>query len=278
MSNPLQKYFRQPAIFYKLPSDGKFWKDGDLNMPVNHELPIYPMTTKDEVTLKTPDALMNGAGVVSVIQSCCPSIINAWHMPSIDVDAILIAIRIASFGHEMEFETKCPHCNEDNNHNLDLRVLLDNIKCPDYSGKIESGELKFKLRPQPYFGSDRGNAIRFEEQKLMQALEKIKIEPEVRAAEIEASMTRLFKLGLNTLVDSTEYIEMNDGTIISNPEHISEFLANSSSQITKMLQDQLSSYASLAGLRPLEVVCTECTKSYAIPLEFDYGNFFAKGS
>ena len=43
-NNPLQKYFRQPAIYVKLPSDGKFYPEGTLEMPVNKEIPIYPMT------------------------------------------------------------------------------------------------------------------------------------------------------------------------------------------------------------------------------------------
>jgi hypothetical protein len=60
------------------------------------------MTTKDEITLKTPDALLNGQGVVNVIESCCPAIKDAWAMPSIDVDATLIAIRIASYGNQMD--------------------------------------------------------------------------------------------------------------------------------------------------------------------------------
>ena len=100
--NPLFKHFRQPAIHIKLPSEGQYWPAGSVEIPQTGELPIYPLTTRDELTLRTPDALMNGSSVVDVMQSCCPSIKNAWDMPSVDVDAILIAIRIASYGHELE--------------------------------------------------------------------------------------------------------------------------------------------------------------------------------
>ncbi len=34
-------------------------------------------------------------------------------MPSIDVDATLIAIRIASYGNQMDFTSQCPHCKTD---------------------------------------------------------------------------------------------------------------------------------------------------------------------
>ena len=58
-TNPLQKYMRQPAIYIKLPSNGEYWAMNSLEMTVNNELPVYPMSTKDEIAINTPDALMN---------------------------------------------------------------------------------------------------------------------------------------------------------------------------------------------------------------------------
>ena len=41
--------------------------------------------------MKTPDALVNGETTVEVIQSCMPNIKDAWKIPVIDLDVILIA-------------------------------------------------------------------------------------------------------------------------------------------------------------------------------------------
>jgi hypothetical protein len=69
--NPLQRFMRQPSIYLKLPSEGKYFgQQGAVEMPVNGELPMLPMSTRDEIVLNTPDALMNGQGVVDIIQSC----------------------------------------------------------------------------------------------------------------------------------------------------------------------------------------------------------------
>ena len=43
-ANPLKKYFRQPKVYITLPSKGKFYTDGTLNLPENGELPVYAMT------------------------------------------------------------------------------------------------------------------------------------------------------------------------------------------------------------------------------------------
>ena len=62
-NNPLTQYFRQPAIYVKLPSNGQHYPEAALNMPANNELPVYPMTAIDEITYRTPDALFNGNAV-----------------------------------------------------------------------------------------------------------------------------------------------------------------------------------------------------------------------
>ena len=80
-NNPLRQYFRQPAIYVRLPSAGQFYPPGALTIPANGEIPVLPMTAIDEITYRTPDALFNGSAVVSVIQSCVPSIKDAWQMP-----------------------------------------------------------------------------------------------------------------------------------------------------------------------------------------------------
>lgn len=72
--NPLLGYMRQPKIYIRLPSNGLFWEEGSIDIPENNEFPVYSMTAKDELTFKTPDALMNGQAIVDVIQSCMPNI------------------------------------------------------------------------------------------------------------------------------------------------------------------------------------------------------------
>ena len=65
-TNPLSKYFRQPKIYLRLPSKGKFYSPGSLVMTESGELPVYAMTAKDELLIKTPDALLNGEATVEV--------------------------------------------------------------------------------------------------------------------------------------------------------------------------------------------------------------------
>lgn len=275
-ANPLSSFFRHAAIHLRLPSKGRFWPDDALDMPLNEELEILPMTTKDEITLRTPDALLNGSGIVSIIQSCVPSIKDAWQTPSVDVDALLIAIRIATYGEELDFDTTCPHCKAENAHAIDLRAILDGINCPDYSNKIEYETMKIKLKPQAYFTANKTNMISFEEQKIIQVLNDSTLDVAVKGIEINKSMQKLADLRIDTVTDSTEYVELEDGTIVTNREHLREFYENAENKVVKNIQKILAELGESAAIQPKETACTECEKAYSVPIDFNYSNFFGK--
>jgi hypothetical protein len=275
--NPLAGHFRQPAIFLKLPSDGKWWESGALDMPANHEIPVYPMSTKDEILLRTPDALLNGQGIVDVIQSCCPNIKNAWKMPSVDVDAVLIAIRIATYGNKMNFDTRCPHCNEDNVHEVDLSMPLQTLECPNYSDPLLYKDLKIKFRPQQYFNLNKTNILEFEEQKIINLINSTELSAEDKALEITNSMNRMFNYGIDACAQSTEYIELSNGTKVVEFDHIREFYQKAEIAVTKSLQAKIAEFAEQAKPEPLHLSCRDCVKAYDVDLTFDYASFFGKG-
>lgn len=276
-ANPLAQYYRQPAIYLKLPSDGRWWEEGALDMPVNRELPIFPMSARDEIVLKTPDALMNGQGVVDVIQSCCPNIRNAWRMPAIDVDAVLIAIRIATYGNNMSFDSDCPHCRTRNTHEIDLGGPLASISCPDFSSPVVYQDLKIKLRPQYYFASNQTNITQFEEQKILNTVNNSELDAETKSRIISESMQKVIDLGLAACANSTEYIELPDGSRVSNNEILLDFYRNAEIEVVKLLQERIGQIAEQTKIAPLDLECAECHSQYRSELMFDFANFFGQG-
>ena len=278
--NPLSKHFRQPSIYFKLPSSGKYWADGSLTMPETGEIGVMPLTTRDEITLKTPDALLNGQGVVDVIQSCCPDIKDAWAMPSIDVDATLIAIRIASYGNQMDFGTTCPHCKTEQDHALDLGQTLSSIDPPSYDVPLVINGLRIKVHPQPYFALNKTNMIAFEEQQIVRSLQGLENDTQEAKKRFDEHLAKIIDLNINLLSSSTESIETADGTIVTNPEHIQEFYNNADTKVIRKLQEYLNELNVKSGIKPLDVTCTEeeCGKEYPVNITFDYASFFGSGS
>jgi len=276
--NPLRAHFRQPAIYLRLPSNGDFWVSG-LDLPKTGELPIYPMTAKDEILLKTPDALLNGQGVVDVIESCCPNITDAWQIPGTDVDAILIAIRIASYGNTMSIDTKCPHCEAENRFEVELTGYLDNIKLPSYEKKLEYQNIKIKIKPQTYASLNETNKISYEQQRMLENIVVDGSEDAVKVSAYKKHIGKVVDLNAKLLVDSTQYIELVDsGTMVTDPEFIKEFYLNCDSEICKQLQERLIELGLEGAIKPQTGTCESCTKNYDVALTFDYASFFANSS
>jgi hypothetical protein len=274
--NPLTKHFRQPAIYVSLPSNGQYWPDDALALPANGEIPVYPMTGADEITLKTPDALMNGSAIVSVIQSCCPNIKNAWAMPGIDVDFTLIAIRIASYGQNMSVSSKCPHCTEEHDYDIDLTGIMSQIQTPNYSEVVQIGEMKFKFKPQNYLRVTESNIASFEEDRLLQNMNSES--PEVKEERLKSVLKKVSDLQQALLVASTDYIETEDGERVREAEYIAEYYQNAEISVITAVQEHIHNLSMAAQLPNVTLHCNDCDVEYKVPLEFDYARFFEIGS
>lgn len=277
INNPLKQYYRQPTVYVKLPSQGQWWNADDIDIPHNGELAIYPMSARDEILIKTPDALMNGQSIVSVIQSCCPQIRNAWSMPSVDVDTLLIAIRIATYGNNMQFDSSCRHCEHKNTHEVELGTTLEGMRCPDFTELVYYQDLKIKLRPAKFFLTNRINQINFEEQKMLSAVNNADISTEQRSEIILASMNRIIDIGIESCVNSTAWIEMPDGNRVDGGELIKDFYQNAEQSVLKLIQDSVLTRVQQVKTPPFQLQCDNCHGDYQADLEFNYSNFFARG-
>ena len=277
MSNPLSQYFRQPSIYIKLPSQGQNYPAGTLIMPANGELPVYPMTAIDEITYRTPDALFNGQATVNVIQSCVPSILDAWAVPSIDLDTILIAIRIASYGHEMEFATTCPACQDTTERTIDLRTMLDALRAPDYTAHVSHGDLSIYFRPLNYKNLNDNSALQYEQQKLLQVIPDSTISEADKMTALTQAFKSLTEITIRSLAISITAIKTPQA-LVSEPAHIEEFLKNCERDLFNQIRDHVLRLREQSELQPLKLECTACNHQYQQALTLDMASFFAPAS
>jgi len=271
--NPLTGYFRRPAIYIKLPSDGKYWPPGTIDLPDNKELPVFPMTAIDEITYRTPDALFNGQALVDVVQSCIPAIKNAWAMPNIDIDTILIAIRIASYGHSMDIDTTCPKCSEESTYALDLRTVLDGFKTPKFDQPRLVGDLEIHFKPLSYKQLTGNSIVQFEEQKLMSLIQDSEMTEEEKLTHVAEAFKKVSQLTLKAVRQGIHYIHTPDADV-SEPQYIDEFLRNCDKGIFDTIRDHIMNLRKEAELKPLDIKCRSCGHEYKQPFTLDMTNFF----
>ncbi len=103
--NPLLERIQLPGETFTLPSGGLFYGEGVLDPSVaNAEIHVHPMTTLDEITMKSPDLLFSGNAVRKVFARCIPQVIDPGKLLSKDVDFLLACLRKVSYGNEMQID------------------------------------------------------------------------------------------------------------------------------------------------------------------------------
>jgi len=276
-NNPLTQYFRQPAIYIRLPSQGKFYPPGTLNMPPNGEIPVLPMTSVDEITYRTPDALYNGAATVSVIQSCVPAIRDPWSMPSIDVDAVLIGIRIASYGHAMPLSLTCPECRELEDVNIDLRAVNDGISIGNYNTSLMMGDLEFYINPITYQTVNQNNLVQLEQQQKINAVTQTEMPETEKIEKYKEVMTAINNTTMQTVARSIGTIK-SPTAMVTEHEYILDYLRNCDSKTFNQIRDHVIKQREVSEIKPLDITCGSCSHKYKQSFTLDLASFFGNNS
>lgn len=277
--NPLKKYFRQPKLFINLPSKGKFYPAGAIDIPANGEFPVYPMTARDELTIKTPDALLNGSATVEMIQSCVPNIKNAWNMPSIDLDAVLIAIRIATYGEILEVKTRIPGANIEKDYNVDLRQVLGHLTAAHYDYQLTVGNMQVELRPMSYREFTENALKTFEEQRIFALVNNDTMSDQEKLAKFAESFVKLTHMTINMLSHNIAKIIVDD-TEVTNPAHIQDFIDNADKEFYNYITEHLAVQRAKFQIQPMlvkpdaEEIAAGAPESFEVPITFDQSNFF----
>ena len=272
--NPLTSFYRQPKIYVRLPSKGKFYEPGSLDLSENGEYPVYAMTAKDELLFKTPDALLNGTSTVELIKSCIPAILNPWVMPNIDLDFALIAIRIATYGDKMDVGTNCPHCDAENSYDMDLTAWLDIFNNFIYNTDIVVDPLTVHVRPYTYKEVTKTALKSMEQQRIFQVINDDTLSDETKLEKFGASFLKLTELTVDVIADCITAIDTPDGSV-SDKTMIKEFISNCSKDIFQKIQDHVIQMKELIEFKAQNVTCGECSKPFSLPVTMDQSNFFA---
>lgn len=278
--NPLQKYFRQAKLYLQLPSGGRYYPPGAIDIPDTGEIPIFPMTAKDELIMKTPDALLNGQATVDVIKNCAPNIKDPWQMPSIDLDAVLIAIRIASYGEDLDITANVPGLDQKREFRVNLNTLLQKFMATTFEDELVVNNMKVKIRPLTYKEFTVTSLKTFEEQRIFQVVNNEKITEQEKLKKFNESFVRLTDMTVAMMNNSVVSITTEDGTQVTNPDFIVEFLNNSERSFYKGILDHLEKQKAKFQIEPMKVRTSEedqeagAIKEFEIPVSFDQSNFF----
>lgn len=284
--NPLSAYFRAPKLYTTIPSGGRFYSEGIMTVPDNGELAVFPMTTKDELMLKNPDALLNGEAVASLIKSCVPEIKKPKELLSADVDAILIAIRGASAGDEVEVNAECPVCKETSTVTVSIDSSLATMESIEdaYTENLSNG-LKITVLPFTYGNTIKAGIASFQSTRSMQAISELEDDMD-RLKAFNTSFVQLADLNFEMMLDSIKSVSyMNSDGVeeqVTERKQLREFLENTDNTTGKEIEKLVNDINSKGVKQEVQIECQaenckdkeNCPTTYSAPINFDPVNFF----
>jgi hypothetical protein len=154
--NPLTSFFRKQKLALQLPSKGHWYSSDDITFNNDNSLPVFAMTAELDMQFRAGDFTLTGKTTYDMIKGCIPAIHHPENILNIDIDAILLAIRLASYGDEFSATVSVPNTTLTRTINFSISKLLselnnrkeiwdDQITIEDEHGTI----LQLELYPIP---------------------------------------------------------------------------------------------------------------------------------
>lgn len=279
--NPLKQYFRQPALYLKLPTLGRWYDGGDVRTNEDAEIAIYGLSAVDDIMLNTPDAMLNGKALENVVKNCAPDVLNVKKILVPDLESVFLGIKMATNGGKYEVERKCPKCNHENNFEVNCAHLLDTMSYVEESDTVVrfSDQLEIRVRPYTFEMRQIFMQRQFEEERTLRAIdEKNTAVDEFEKARILAeSVEKLSRMTFDLVSRSIESIALiQEGITVTDPAQISEWLVNISKQQADIVIETVNKLNEVGPKRSVQAVCSACSNEWEETLNFDPVSFFGK--
>ena len=279
--NPLNQFMRTPEIYITLPSKGKFNDPDDVELTSSGELGVAAMTTKDDLTLKSPEGLLNGESIASVIQSCCSGIKNVKNIPAPDLDVLLLAIRHATYGDDMDFDIKCPNCDHEAMYSISISDSLTHMEfLEDEYFVILSNKVKVYVRPFTYENSIKESLQKYHEAQAVKLLvdEDLNKNPE-KAKQFTKSLHNLADLMTELCSECViKIIDPENNTIDASTSQINEWIRFLPRSDAELIQSKITEINSIGVPKEKTVICEECDHEWKTNINFDPAAFFGNSS
>lgn len=274
-NNPLKQYFRRPAVYIKLPSNGEGYSPDGLNMPENGELPVYPMTAIDEITGRTPDGLYNGSAVVEIIKSCVPNIKNPWEVSAIDLDTLLLAIKSASGDGTLEIASVCQNqeCKNEATYTLQIAALLASLSSGNYANELSIHDLTVKFKPIRFKHINDAAIAQFEITKSFSQISDPNMSQDDRMKVGQDAIKKITDITMKIVAKSIEYIKTPE-TLVTNEEYILDFLKNCDKKTYATVRDHSTELKAKSEVQPMKIKCANCGHEYEQSIAINPSDFF----
>jgi hypothetical protein len=276
--NPLKKYSQRPGTYVTLPSLGKYYPVAP-KLTADNELEVRPMTASDEIRLKNPDGLMNSESLFQVIEHVVPGIVDARDIPTPDLDVIIIAMRIATYGEIMSVGVGCKECSHNDSYEINLTSVIANARKIEAVDQIEIESLKINLRPHT---SESNTMMSNYQVELVRAAKAFSAASGDDRTPLNQNLGEIMKRGgellFNIAAKHIVSIITPDGVTVTDLEFIREWLTDLPAPMYQKIRDAVNELSQEVITRDMSFTCSKCEHTATVEVAFDPSNFFENSS
>jgi len=264
-----------PGVYVSLPSKGK-WYTGNLELSADGEVEVFALKAKDELRLKSPDALFNGEALISVLENVVPGIPHITEMPLADQNVIMCGAYLATYGNDYTLSITCPKCQSIKDYGVDLDKML--TKSKDYATEnfVSTNNYKIYLKPANLKARNVIAMNQFETQITQSQIDQ----PEVTEVDKVKALTEVYEKTLlenfELIVTMIDYVvDKVSGEKITDKDQIREIADNMNKRSYDKLFD-VSMKMNEAGVdTTMNVACQDCKNEFQTTVNLDPTSFFA---
>lgn len=261
--NPLLNRVKFPGETFQIPSKGIFYTHDELAPEVkNGEVHVFPMTTIDELQMKSPDLLFSGKAISDVFARCIPQVTNASQMFAKDIDFLIICLRKVSYGdtieltynHECQKDEEGKNISKNQKYTANITDLLKNSTPLD-----ATKDFKFTLPNEQVVTM---NPIRFGDFVLLSQ----------KSAETKDKNLDIISIKDSIFDVTSSLIQNVDG--IEDREFIREWLNAIKATWMSSIRKAIDETADWGPSYEFETECKECNKNIKIRIPLNPIYFF----
>lgn len=290
MSNPLLDEMRDagsiPSVEIALPTRGYFYPEGEvLDNTVNaDELPVRSLSIIDETAFKDPMMLISGNAISKMINHITTGITDPGYLCEIDIQAILVACRIASYGNTLMVDHKCSSCNEQHTMDINLTDHIQNYnpftpeEFKEYDLFLERTGQTIRLRPIRYKDSvemtisNIKTSFQFEQYENMNDQEALSAEfIDIYNKQFEDTVNN----NIHAVISSILYVETKSGKKVTDQNYIEEWFIKLIPQDVKIITDKITRLnEKLQERSQFKYNCPSCNAENMFYVELDPQKLF----
>ena len=266
--NPLQTFFRKPKFSIWLPSRGR-WHPANSLKSTDGRIEIFSMTAADETKFKTNEVLLSAQATYDLIQSCAPAIQDPENMPIVDLDAVLLSIRRATYTDTMQFTAAVPGTSLTDQFDLSIEALVNGLadvsQIWDEELIIQEGENQVTFQLAPLNLKSLFNATRYimKQQHRSETTANSQADPDEKLQEITQQLKTISGYETQNLAEIRDLITQLD------LEYFRALKAHLE------IQKKNAGFQTVTRTATAEMLAAGAPETYPVEIAFNLNNFFA---